>query len=1132
MSDKIVSAIKQLVYPVSDVEQTTAKAYYDALARAASGYYPVGKYRLWHGGIHLDRAVLSQLGQKGNTIPIMAMAAGEVVAYRIDGQYKTLTIEDNTYLFSTGFVLVRHRLVLPSLPKEPKKEEEKKASVSSEGTTEGKEASPAQAVIENTLVSQNKDSVQSQHIVATTTETTTPTKNETGTTEENNNAEQDASELLTIYSLYMHGMHYAMYEKESTLNRPTYWESVPQTNTYWVKADNAARLRDAPNGKRIFTFIKEAELQLTEERKTTTSSKGNIFTWGALSKVITPLEQSAVEYKSLSESVKASPEGWVCVDDLTIKTMLHPHEKDSIVILDPPVAINAGDFLGYVGHYQFKCSELSVSPLVHEPVFDPLLHLECFTADDLPAFIKKSRSRAEKLAASHRTLLAVDKGTQLYHYQTEDIMLYQGMTLEVLQTVDDISEVRVKYCLTVEDEKKDLGNYDKSKKTYSINEAQRKALLVQINAVLSETSQLSLVDIPTEVKLEKEAVSESKQREISFYKKNDTCRYWVKNNMLLTGPLLQSIKGWSYFPLDAKSKVKEDENSLITVLSQTFPIKMLPTQKVITKKTSAEVQEKKEKQQDKKKEKQAENTEIEWYKIYNINAKGEPIEGWVNSTQITVKKVSPWNWHGFETLIEGHDNTQLSQRLNRVEAYQLNESDYTPTMKALHTIIQQVNGGAQDIQKPLTSTELKKALSIPSLSHQLSRLLIHYESEWYCDDTLAKWQALDVLFGYEELEQCYLEMSADKLKTETLITLLQVSLERAKKIKCGYIDYFAQMKEAQSRQYPNGQSDMLKIYGRDLKHIQYCKASWQAEKEQRIKPLLWWTPELASKLNLPKEAKVWHLHPVALIEDFDNSGGFLTEPLLIALGVNKANAKKYVDVLNEQLIKYDIKSELRVGHFISQVLTESTYLRDTKEIGRNLPYDPWRGRGLMQVTLEKNYEAYGKFVNEDVTTGINYTKLELLPHNVISAIWFWEKRANLTPYADKDDFMWITRIINGGFNGYDHRREILNKFIKESNNMYYFTKNTSGVYKFEDSKAYNEMRASFAWGLWNDPSLTKKGITIKTKTEALKGYKRFVTLHDAAGKPAQSANDKWYGYANARKQADDRIKELENDNKI
>ena len=46
---------------------------------------------------------------------------------------------------------------------------------------------------------------------------------------------------------------------------------------------------------------------------------------------------------------------------------------------------------------------------------------------------------------------------------------------------------------------------------------------------------------------------------------------------------------------------------------------------------------------------------------------------------------------------------------------------------------------------------------------------------------------------------------------------------------------------------------------------------------------------------------------------------------------------------------------------------------------------------------------------------------------MISALWFWQKRG-LNKYADLDDVKTITKRINGGLNGFDHRVALLDKY--------------------------------------------------------------------------------------------------------
>jgi hypothetical protein len=90
-----------------------------ALASGDGGFYPLGANGMFHGGIHFDAGTGSALTQ-GNGV--QAIADGEVVAYRLDAVYPELTYPTTPpryALYSTGFVLIRHRLVLPPAPDAP-----------------------------------------------------------------------------------------------------------------------------------------------------------------------------------------------------------------------------------------------------------------------------------------------------------------------------------------------------------------------------------------------------------------------------------------------------------------------------------------------------------------------------------------------------------------------------------------------------------------------------------------------------------------------------------------------------------------------------------------------------------------------------------------------------------------------------------------------------------------------------------------------------------------------------------------------------------------------------------------------------------------------------------------------------
>lgn len=83
--------------------------------------------------------------------------------------------------------------------------------------------------------------------------------------------------------------------------------------------------------------------------------------------------------------------------------------------------------------------------------------------------------------------------------------------------------------------------------------------------------------------------------------------------------------------------------------------------------------------------------------------------------------------------------------------------------------------------------------------------------------------------------------------------------------------------------------------------------------------------------------------------------------------------------------------------------------------------DGWkfRGRGLIQLTGRDNYTRFAKALEITLDEAISY--LETPSGAVASAGWFWDTN-KLNIYCDKDDFVGLTRRINGGTIGLEDRK--------------------------------------------------------------------------------------------------------------
>lgn len=90
------------------------------------------------------------------------------------------------------------------------------------------------------------------------------------------------------------------------------------------------------------------------------------------------------------------------------------------------------------------------------------------------------------------------------------------------------------------------------------------------------------------------------------------------------------------------------------------------------------------------------------------------------------------------------------------------------------------------------------------------------------------------------------------------------------------------------------------------------------------------------------------------------------------------------------------------------------------DLGNTQPGDGrrYKGRGWIQLTGRDNYRAAGKALGLDLEGN---PELAASPDVAgRTAAWYWNSR-DLTRSANAGDFARVTRKINGGYNGWDHR---------------------------------------------------------------------------------------------------------------
>jgi putative chitinase len=139
----------------------------------------------------------------------------------------------------------------------------------------------------------------------------------------------------------------------------------------------------------------------------------------------------------------------------------------------------------------------------------------------------------------------------------------------------------------------------------------------------------------------------------------------------------------------------------------------------------------------------------------------------------------------------------------------------------------------------------------------------------------------------------------------------------------------------------------------------------------------------------------------------------------------------------------DASKVKRAAQFLAQIGHESVSLRFTEEIadgsayngradlGNTQPGDGprFKGRSFIQITGRHNYGLFSQWANSQklVPSPSHFVDhpAELANDRWawIGAVWYWlEARPGLNTAADAEDIETCTRMINGGLNGFEDRR--------------------------------------------------------------------------------------------------------------
>lgn len=192
----------------------------------------------------------------------------------------------------------------------------------------------------------------------------------------------------------------------------------------------------------------------------------------------------------------------------------------------------------------------------------------------------------------------------------------------------------------------------------------------------------------------------------------------------------------------------------------------------------------------------------------------------------------------------------------------------------------------------------------------------------------------------------------------------------------------------------------------------------------------------------------------------------ITEELIKEMFPNCADRARLVDGLNRILPDYGFTTRIRVAAFLAQTGHETMgyykfrenmnysaeglckvfpgkfptlakakpYARQPERIancvyagkngnGDESSGDGWRfrGAGCLHLTGRYNFNEFAKYINKSLDSTIEY--IDTLDGAIESACFFWVHN-DLNRFADREQFISLTKAINGGTNGLEERTKL------------------------------------------------------------------------------------------------------------
>ncbi len=663
-----------------------------------TGFFPVGRFNTWHGGIHIE-------GKK----PIKAMADGKIIAYRVPEKYHKYECKYNngSAIFSTGFVVIRHEYISPIkrkfvffslyhhlIPYEemsgnyvPEIFSKKSFKVS----TKAKDKGEAQGInIRSSKKYSNKITVKFG-----------------GTVTIDNNL--TAKEKLKSHWVNQKAVKYQKV-KYTSPNGTIYDDYFICTSPRTINNIKVERVKSIPGGK-LEIVTKEdtgwdGDVGLRERKKP--GSKGEVIRIIPQEKKleVDETDNGGVNGWGRLKNTDGSKGGYVYIKELDTEKScsLKKNDLNKINIVD--IDINAGTIIGYCGKYgAIKGGHYN------------LAHVEVFSKD-VKKFLENSEQiNNKKDGDKSKFYYSIPHKTTLKNGFSYSLM--KNSRVKVLETKGDYSKIEILDIeKTVPNKSTHLGKYSSTGRNYTFT-AEHSTQLANCNSIFNNMLKtgdiLKLTNTDSEITVKNNKKPKDLTRKVRYTYNLASSKFWIKNSSIAAQDKENSStnngirylgNAVNFLYIECPSDVKE----------------MVTDVKLIVNLRSHKTY--------------IDNNDNKWYYITHkdFNSKGQQqtykgIIGNINDSScfsaFDWNKFGfiPWDDHKYDEYLYDHKTSQLLKAISNITYEYVDKNNKTQT--------QQIDRDQDGILEP---HELQRAFGQAHIANALSKLVVKHTSEWAYED--------------------------------------------------------------------------------------------------------------------------------------------------------------------------------------------------------------------------------------------------------------------------------------------------------------------------------------------------------------------------------------------------------------